>query len=182
VPLICALIWADKPPSKTSMFLFCNPCSIVKSLGPLFHSISDPDNALVSSLSLILLKTTSDVVVQTITNFVNQLIMLNLAGDIEWKSLAREIKLLSTKGDECRCSGCLLRSLYSEFNMVGVLFLWVLRVFVGVSSVPSININFLFCYEYEKVLLWGKWCGPVIKCVPLIATGVCDVTACGRRT
>jgi hypothetical protein len=107
VPLIYALIWADKPPSKTSMFLFCNPCSIVNSLCPLFHSLTDPDNTLVSSLSLILLKTTNDVVVQTITNFLNQLGMLNLAGDIEWKSLAREIKLLFTKGDECWCSGCL---------------------------------------------------------------------------
>jgi len=69
----------------------------------LFHSLADADNALVPSLILILLKTTNGVVVQTITNFLNQLSMLNLAGDIEWKSLAREIKLLCTKGDECWC-------------------------------------------------------------------------------
>ena len=78
--LICALIWADKPPSKTSVLLFSNPYSIVKSLGPLFQSLTDPDNASVSNLSQILLKTTNDVVVETITNFLNQLSMLNLAG------------------------------------------------------------------------------------------------------
>ena len=50
----------------------------------MFHSLTDPDSTLVSSLSLILLNTTNDVLVQTITNFLNQLDMLNLADDIEW--------------------------------------------------------------------------------------------------
>ena len=97
-PLICASIWVDKPPSKTSMFLLCNPYSIVKSLDPLFHLLTDPDNALVSSGSVILLKTTNDVALQTITNFLNQLSMLNFVDDIEWKSVARENKTGLYKG------------------------------------------------------------------------------------
>jgi hypothetical protein len=54
---IRALDRADIP-NKTATCLLCNCSAIVRAQGPLFHLLIEPDNALVSSTRLIVLKTT----------------------------------------------------------------------------------------------------------------------------
>lgn len=88
VLLIQGLVRAVTP-NKTGTCLLCNCSAIVSSQGSLFHLLIEPDNALVSSTRLMVLRTTkSDVVMQTVTVFWINWFVVKITGDTECGSVA----------------------------------------------------------------------------------------------